>query len=754
MCLLILGSLIILDMNNLTFSLSRNFLAVLLFILALPALAQQNGMLWQSLTPGEADVDVTLIPENVSYQRTISIDSSAIATLASGAEITIELLPSELRNIQLGDSRTYLNGDVGWSGVNTDIGSTALLSLVINDVAIAGSINSGGNKYSLRLSRESNSDSYVGFIYSQDGLGEYRPADEGGVVITPELASDSDDEEPQEVLAISGNDVTIVQTISADTAVIGEQVDINVAVTNNTGSTLTGEQLSVLFILDGSDLVSSSAACTTGNVGLNFALIYTLPDTAPNATSSIDYSVAITNESYPQIPSGAFVGDPFGDHVRNDSFIFVAQDTLTDSDGDGHSDFNEEIVGTDPNNAASVIASGADSTIDLLFLYTPEFVDDIGALTPETKINELIEITNGYYANSQIDVVFRPVLYREVDHVLNSLSSSFNAMQTSSGEFSFVEDTREAVGADIVVLIDGLFSNDSACGLGTTPGVGFQGEFYHPNISNPELFVTLYMDGFPQGGGSGCSDDTLAHEFGHNHGLDHSHREVGAEGTFSWAVGHGVDGSFATIMANTGLYPGSSDVPFFSNPESTDCNGLPCGVDRNDVEQGADAVFTINHTRFQIADRRESRFLPITSIAGPSNLTMYGAATLSSAPDSPQSSFTSNQSLDVRATLGIPSEHQGVVGETYVVISVADTGLFFRDANGDYQGWNGDLETLQPNITARALNAAEELVAFENFVPATVGVSAANLTVFFAYSIPGTETFVYSSSGIAFSIQP
>ena len=133
---------------------------------------------------------------------------------------------------------------------------------------------------------------------------------------------------------------------------------------------------------------------------------------------------------------------------------------------------------------------------------------------------------------------------------------------------------------------------------------------------------------------------------------------------------------------------------------------------------------------------------------------MYGAATLSSSPDNPQSSFSSTDSLDVRATLGIPSEHQGSVGETYVVISVDGTGLFFRDANGDYQSWDGNLETLQSNITARPLNATEELVAFENFVPSTVGVSAANLTLFFAYAIPGTEVFVYSSSGVQVSIQP
>lgn len=735
-------------MNNVLYRTIRCFTVLCLWTFTASfSVAQQN--LWQSSSQA---IDESLVPAVVSYQRSISIAESAIAGLAAGETIALELLPGEVREFEILSTRNYLNGDTGFSGVANDGGSTAMLSLIVSEQSVVASINAGSSSYSVRALPSA--EGYSGILYSQDGMGTVLPVDDGGMASDPVSPFAIQNDEPAEVLAISGNDVTIVQTLSASTEVVGQQVDINVSVTNNTASTLSGEQLSVLFVLDSAELVSSSAGCTTGNVGSNFSLICTLPDTAPSAASSIDYSVRLTDNSYPFISSGVFVGDPFGDHVRNDDFVFVVRDTLTDSDGDGQSDFNEDIVGTDPNSASSVLASGTDSEIDLMFLYTPKFVSDIGGITPETKINELVEITNGYYANSQIDVTFRPVIYREVNHVVSNLNSSFSAIQAASGEFSFVNDTRSAVGADIVVLIDGLFSSDSACGLGTTPGIGFEGEFFHPNISNPELYVTMYTNGFPQGGGSGCSDETMAHEFGHNHGLNHSHRESGAEATFSWAFGHGVDGSFATIMANTSLYPGSEDVLFFSNPESTNCNGLPCGVSRSDVEQGADAVFTVNHTRFQIAARRTSRFLPITSTSGSSNLTMYGAATLSSSPDNPQSSFNSTDSLDVRATLGIPSEHQGSVGETYVVISVDGTGLFFRDANGDYQSWDGNLETLQSNITARPLNATEELVAFENFVPSTVGVSAANLTVFFAYAIPGTEVFVYSSSGVPVSIQP
>ena len=133
---------------------------------------------------------------------------------------------------------------------------------------------------------------------------------------------------------------------------------------------------------------------------------------------------------------------------------------------------------------------------------------------------------------------------------------------------------------------------------------------------------------------------------------------------------------------------------------------------------------------------------------------MYGKAARSSDLTTAVSSFSPNDSIDVRATLNIPREHQSQVGEAYVVLSVEGGGFFYRDATGNYINWDGELGSLQPFFTARPLNAVEELVAFENFQPTAANVSTANVTAFFAYAIPGTDVFVYSSSGIPISIQP
>ncbi len=740
-------------------SILRFILFIPLFA-ALPVVAQQDVWLWRDSAPTQPSATINdLLPVVVSYQRSVVVAADTLSFLNEGSTVTVELLPQEFRQLEIRSSRQYLNGDTGYSAVSIDGEPLVQLSLVVNEFSVLASIDSGQNQFTLRAMRSSTTqNNFSGYLYSQDNLGVYAPIDYGGVISTAYAALDDEDvtDSPLSVLAISGNDVTIEQSLVPAFAKIGDQVDVTVNVTNNTASTLNNEQLTVLFALDFSELVSSSGNCTTGNVGLNFGLICDLPDIAASASTSINYSVRLTEQSYPFISSGVFVGDVFSsENVRDDDFVFVFQDTLVDTDGDGLSDFNEAIVNTNPNSAISTLAPGTVSEIDLMFLYTPKFVEDIGNVQPETKINELVEVTNAYYANSRVNIEFRPVLYRLVNYdVNNNLNSAFTAMQEAQGEFSFVPEVRSAVGADIVVLIDGLFFSDSLCGLASTPGIGFEGEVYHPSIRDPELYVTLYTDGFPTNSSSGCDNITLAHELGHNHGLNHSHREEGAEGTFSWALGHGVDGSFATIMANPADYPGSEVIALFSNPESTDCNGLPCGVSRDDIEQGADAVFTLNHTNFQIANRRQSRILPTTSLAGGSNLTIYGAATINGVTDTSVSTISASDSLDVRATLSIPFIHQGTVGETYVVISVSGVGLFFRDAAGGYQPWDGELSTLQPNADAHALGVSEELIAFESFVPAAFDVNSAELTVFFAYAIPDTSVFVYSSNGISVSIQP
>ena len=711
--------------------------------------AQPAPALWQDLSENSLSViPDRLLTGRVSYRRGISISGSTLRLLTDSERFSIETAPGTQRTLSKVNDSSFLNGDLSW--VARGAGNESLVLTLSKSILLA-TAQVDGIKYKITAVPDPDEDQYIGWITHTAAETGALGIDEGAFVPQQEPSY----REPAGVLALTGNDVSIEQSLSSEFAVIGDQVTVSIAVTNNTSSALSNESVSVFFILDDADLIDSSPACAVDNSGPQTILRCAISSLAPAATTSFEYTVETTANSYPQLASGVFVGDAFGQRVRDDAFIFVVKDTLKDSDSDGISDVNEALLGTDPQTSASSFSADFIAQTDLLFFYSQKFMDSIGDISPETHINQLIEITNTYYADSGALVRFRPVFYGFVDYDTgNDLNRVMDAMSDATGVFSELPELREEVGSDITVFIDGLFPGGGACGLGTLPGAGFEGEIFHPLITGGELISSLYNTGFPAEGGAGCDDLTLAHELGHNHGLAHSRREPGAQGTYSWSFGHGVDGSFATIMATPDDYPGSVELPLFSNPLLNDCNGLTCGVDRADTEQSADAVFTINQTRVPISTHREPKILPITSLGQEgSNLILYGSASRSEDLNTPASSFGPSDSIDVRATLFIPSEHQGINGETYVVISVEGIGLFYRSADGGYHAWSGDLGTLQSYKATQPLNVREELIAFNDFTPSSVGVSSANLTVYFAYAVPGTDVFVYSTTGIQFTIE-
>ena len=711
--------------------------------------AQPAPALWQDLPENSLSViPDRLLIERVSYRRGIRISGSILRLLTDSKRFSIETAPGTQRTLSKVNDSSFLNGDRSW--VARGAGDESLVLTLSKSILLA-TAQVDGIKYKITAVPDPDEDQYIGWITHTAAENGALGIDEGAFVPQQQPSY----LEPIGVLALTGSDVSIEQSLSSEFAVIGDQVTVSIAVTNNTSRALSNESVSVFFILDDAELIDSSPACAEDNSGPQTILSCAISSLAPAATTSFEYTVETTANSYPQLASGVFVGDAFGQHVRDDGFIFVVKDTLKDSDSDGISDVNEALLGTDPQNSASSVSADFIAQTDLLFFYSQKFLDSIGDISPETHINQLVEITNTYYADSGALIRFRPVFYGFVDYDTgNDLNRVMDEMNDATGVFSELPELREEVGADITVFIDGLFPGGGACGLGTLPGAGFEGEIFHPLLTGGELISSLYNAGFPAEGGAGCDDLTLAHELGHNHGLAHSRREPGAQGTYSWSFGHGVDGSFATIMATPDDYPGSVELPVFSNPLLNDCNGLTCGVDRADTEQSADAVFTINQTRVPVSTHREPKILPVTSLGQKgSNLILFGSASRSEDLNKPVSSFGPSDSIDVRATLFIPSEHQGINGETYVVISVEGIGLFYRSADGGYHAWSGDLGTLQSYTAIQPLNVREELIAFNDFTPSSVGLSSANVTVYFAYAVPDTDVFVYSTTGIQFTIE-
>ncbi|WP_137222088.1 leucine-rich repeat domain-containing protein [Shewanella sp. MEBiC00475] len=238
----------------------------------------------------------------------------------------------------------------------------------------------------------------------------------------------------------------------------------------------------------------------------------------------------------------------------------------------------------------STIIQSDDQTmaeIDVLILYTPG-VNTLYSDDPLTRIYHLISVTNQIYVDSGVFIHTNAVAIEEVDYsdnvysdiALNDISFQNNTV------FDDIPSRRYELGADMVILLRPYVDGDYACGIAWANGS-------NGSVSNSRdlMYSHTSID---------CGDYVMAHELGHNMGLMHSRRQEGEGATFPFGLGYGLDGNFTTVMAYEGVFA-AGKVYKFSSP-NLDCNGLPCGIDRDDPLNGADAVYALNAVRFELEE--------------------------------------------------------------------------------------------------------------------------------------------------------
>ena len=226
------------------------------------------------------------------------------------------------------------------------------------------------------------------------------------------------------------------------------------------------------------------------------------------------------------------------------------------------------------------------ATVDLLVLYDTYSKNYFGG-DPQTAMNNWVNQMNAAYRDSQIDVQLRLVGVRENNLAGADMGTVLGNLRVNANAIAL----RDQLGADFVSQLH----ERGACGVG-----------YVAVDRNWAWNVT----------GPGCGPMVMAHELGHNMGLNHSRKQGDTSGArFRYGVGYGVQNVFVDIMAYEGVF-NTTRVNRFSNPNLT-CRGLPCGLPVGHAEE-AYAALAIHNVRDEIA-----AFRPTAGSSGPVQVSQH-----------------------------------------------------------------------------------------------------------------------------------
>ena len=249
-------------------------------------------------------------------------------------------------------------------------------------------------------------------------------------------------------------------------------------------------------------------------------------------------------------------------------------------------------------------------TVDLLVLYDTHsanyFNQQVG-----TAMQNWVSQINNMYKDSNVDIQLR--LVGAVAH--EQAGSSMDAVLTSLRTNTTAVNLRNQYGADFVTQLH----QTGECGIG------------YMAVSAGWAWNVLAAD---------CGPMVMAHELGHNMGLNHSRKQGDTGGArYAYGLGHGVDGLFGTIMTYSWLYTNkaSGRIAKFSNPDVS-CLGSPCGVAAGQPDQ-ANAALALNNVKNEIAAFRAATI----SSSSQSSLAVFSSSRSSSTPVVVSSSSRSTQ---------------------------------------------------------------------------------------------------------------
>ncbi|HLK97614.1 MAG TPA: M12 family metallo-peptidase [Hymenobacter sp.] len=268
------------------------------------------------------------------------------------------------------------------------------------------------------------------------------------------------------------------------------------------------------------------------------------------------------------------------------------------------------IASASASLASSTGKASPSNTVDVLLGYTTGFASRFGGQSQAvTRLNQLVEITNQAYINSEVNGAIRLVGTLQVNYPdTGTNSTALRELTGTSGSgpapvpasLAPLRAARDQFGADLVSLVRAYSYEQDGCGVAWLLGADEQpitastdAAFGYSVTSN--LPANESASG-PDGKKYFCAAESLTHELGHLMGSAHDAPNAPQKGRFPYSYGLKTSpsaGNFYTIMAygddNQNFYRS------FSNPRIFKCGPSPgnraCGV-----ENQADNARSLNQT--------------------------------------------------------------------------------------------------------------------------------------------------------------